>query len=492
LTDKILKRLEYEGISFRPGDYSDEGNSKVFVDTFGSVVKYCATTGWLYWDGKRWIEDEAAVEMLAKGLTDSMLAEAENAVYDAHAELAEARMQKKGEKKTEEIKLAEKRVEDELEFRKKTLGSRSRRRIMDMLRLAQPVLTIKPEHLDANPFYLNTPGGIVDLRTGQVDHHDPIHYCTKMTRYTPNLQESSLWNEFLDAVCCGNLPLQIFLQQVAGMAAVGKVFSENLIIAIGSGANGKSTLFNVLAYALGDYAGTIAASALTTNVRSVGAELANLKGKRLVIAAELEDSARLSTSMLKQLTSTDKIHAERKFRDPEDFTPSHTTILYTNHLPRVGSTDEGTWRRLLTVPFNATFPTEKQIKNFADTLARQAGGAIVQWILYGAYMFYKGGYKLDIPDAVAEAVKTYRADNDWINHFIEDCCEVGSGFYVGSGDLYDSYKAWAERTGEFRRHAAAFNAELDRLGYELHKPKNRKTWYGLRLTPRVFLGGYSA
>lgn len=75
--------------------------------------------------------------------------------------------------------------------------------------------------------------------------------------------------------------------------------------------------------------------------------------KRLVIAAELEEGMRLNTSVIKQLCSTDDIYAEKKYKDPFKFTPSHTIVLYTNHLPKVGANDEGTWRRLIVIPFNA-------------------------------------------------------------------------------------------------------------------------------------------
>ena len=50
--------------------------------------------------------------------------------------------------------------------------------------------------------------------------------------------------------------------------------------------------------------------------RNVKPELAEAKGKRLIIAAELEEGMRLSTSNVKQLCSTDEIYAEKKYKDP--------------------------------------------------------------------------------------------------------------------------------------------------------------------------------
>ena len=74
------------------------------------------------------------------------------------------------------------------------------------------------------------------------------------------------------------------------MASIVKIYIEALLIAYGEGNNGKSTFFNTIAKVLGSYSGNISADALTTGYRrNVKSELAELKGKRLVIAAELEE-----------------------------------------------------------------------------------------------------------------------------------------------------------------------------------------------------------
>lgn len=124
-----------------------------------------------------------------------------------------------------------------------------------------------------------------------------------------------------------------------------------MIIAYGDGRNGKSTFWNSISRVLGTYSGSMSADALTVGCkRNVKPEMAELKGKRLIIAAELEEGMRLNTSVIKQLCSTDEISAEKKYKDPFRFIPSHTLVLYTNHLPRVGANDDGTWRRLVGFP----------------------------------------------------------------------------------------------------------------------------------------------
>ena len=133
----------------------------------------------------------------------------------------------------------------------------------------------------------------------------------------------------------------------------------------GEGRNGKSTFWNTLSRVLGTYSGNMSADTLTVGCkRNVKPELAEAKGKRIIIAAELEEGMRLNTSNVKQLCSTDEIYAEKKYKDPFSFVPSHTLVLYTNHLPKVGAIDAGTWRRLIVIPFNAKIEGSSDIKNY--------------------------------------------------------------------------------------------------------------------------------
>lgn len=175
---------------------------------------------------------------------------------------------------------------------------------------------------------------------------------------------------------CGDQSLTDYVQQICGLCAIGKVYQEALIIAYGEGSNGKSTFWNAISRVLGSYSGTMSADALTVGCkRNVKPEMAELKGKRLVIAAELEEGMRLNTAVIKQLCSTDEIQAEKKYKDPFRYTPAHTLVLYTNHLPRVGANDDGTWRRLIVIPFLAKLEGKSDIKNlqiiWSNTLAEQ-------------------------------------------------------------------------------------------------------------------------
>ena len=209
---------------------------------------------------------------------------------------------------------------------------------------------------DAQENYLNTPVATIDLKKGLdgARPHNPEDLLTKITNASPGDEGKDLWDDALQLFFCGDQDLIGYVQETVGLAAIGKVYEEALVIAYGEGRNGKSTFWNTVSRVLGTYSGAISADALTAGCRrNVKPEIAELKGKRLIIAAELEEGMRLSTSILKQLCSTDQIRGEKKFKDPFDFTPSHTVVLYTNHLPKVSASDDGTWRRLIVIPFHA-------------------------------------------------------------------------------------------------------------------------------------------
>ena len=131
-------------------------------------------------------------------------------------------------------------------------------------------------------------------------------------------------------------------------------------------------------------------------------------------------------------------------------------ILFTNHLPRVGSTDSGTWRRLIVVPFNAVIQPGAGVQNYGEVLAKECGGAILAWGIEGAVNFVRNGFKLDIPDAVAEATEEYRQREDWLTNFINERCIRDPNAREGARVLYLEYKAWAQDGGEFVRRESDF------------------------------------
>ena len=238
---------------------------------------------------------------------------------------------------------------------------------------------------------------------------------------------------------------------------------------------------------MGSYSGMISADALTAGCRrNVKPELAEVKGKRLLIAAELDEGKRLSTSIIKQLTSIDEIEGEKKYKDPFKFRPSHTLVLYTNHLPKVGAMDDGTWRRIIVIPFNASLKGDGEIKNYSKYLLDNAGPYILKWLIEGAERVIRKGFKLTPPKCVRDAINAYKAENDWMSHFLDDCCDVADGLEEKSGEVYAEYRAYCGRNGEFARSTTEFYKCLEQRGFIRHKKAKGMFIKGLKLTEQDF------
>src|SRR5262249_13382314 len=114
----------------------------------------------------------------------------------------------------------------------------------------------RPEQWDSDPWKLNTAGGIVDLKSGQLAPHDRKAYCTKITAVAPTSETPELWLKFMAQITGGVLELQAFLQRMFGYALTGVISEHALFFLYGTGANGKSVLVSTLTGILGDYAKT--------------------------------------------------------------------------------------------------------------------------------------------------------------------------------------------------------------------------------------------
>jgi P4 family phage/plasmid primase-like protien len=369
-------------------------------------------------------------------------------------------------------------------YRNYAIKRRDSKYITSALKEARPKLEIDQKQLDADEFLLNTPSGTYDLRVGITDAHEHRagDFITKMTSVDPSDTGKDIWDAALDTFFLGDTELMGYVQEIVGLAAIGKVYIEALIIAYGEGRNGKSTFWNTVSRVLGTYSGNMSADTLTVGCkRNVKPELAEAKGKRLIIAAEMEEGMRLNTSTVKQLCSTDEIYAEKKYKDPFSYVPSHTLVLYTNHLPKVGAIDAGTWRRLIVIPFNAKIEGNSDIKNYADYLYDKAGGAILTWIVEGAKRVIAKDYHITQPQVVQDAITRYRENNDWLAHFLNDCCEVDKAYKEKSGELYNAYRSYCTQVGEYTRSTTDFYVALESAGFDRHKTNAGAFVYGLQL-----------
>lgn len=474
-----------------PEDFSDVGQAIVLSREYMDRLRFSPATDYIVFNGSFWEESQPNAQGIAQELTARQLEEAETEIQRCMKEMSEngawAMLAAMGAKKAmAAFNEAQRRSFEKYEraetYRKYAIKRRDTKYISAALKEARPMIQIEQRVLDADEFLLNLPSGTCDLRTGAIREHNAQDYITKQTAVDPSGDGMDVWEDALRTFFQGDADLIRYVQEIVGLAAIGKVYIEALVIAYGEGRNGKSTFWNTIARVLGTYSGNMSADTLTVGCkRNVKPELAEAKGKRMIIAAELEEGMRLNTSNVKQLCSTDEIYAEKKYKAPFSYVPTHTLVLYTNHLPRVGAIDQGTWRRLIVIPFNAKIEGKADIKNYADFLFKMAGGAVLQWIIEGAKRVIASDYKIAQPRVVQDAIQKYKENNDWLSHFLEDCCEIDPSYEAKSGEVYNTYRSYCNQMGEYARSTTDFYTAIEAADFTRHKTKKGMLIRGFRL-----------
>lgn len=465
-------------------DLTDAGCAVLLGEVYGDILRYSDALGWSWYNGKYW---EHGSRVMAMGcvvdLTDAILEE-------ALAWLEELNIQADEEAwSDEERKKRTYEVNQLLAYLRKSRNAKSFKSILEV---AQEQMYTDVSVFDANEWILNTPLCLIDLRTGERLPHKPEYMCTCITSVTPDdNQDNALWQKTLRDTFMDDELIR-YAQLHMGSALIGKVFQENLVIANGNGANGKSTFFGAIQTVLGDYATSVDPELLLSArpaEQQVG--MAMLHGKRLAIAQETDEGKAICGSMLKRLVSTDTMVAKKLYHNPFTFIPTHTLILSTNHLPRIKSNDTGTWRRIDILPFNNTITPDKMITDFMGVLVKECGNAILQWCVDGAKMFYENECKItQAPQEVLEAKAEYREQEDWLMLFMTDCVRDSASVddTVSHNELYSAYKAWCTINGVYVRSSIALGKALKQAGWKFidrqwnsNTQKLEKLWLGKEL-----------
>ena len=174
----------------------------------------------------------------------------------------------------------------------------------------------------------------------------------------------------------------------------------------------------------------------------------------------------------------------KKYKDPFDFTPSHTLVIYTNNLPKVATVDDGTWRRIIVIPFKHKFVGKEDIKNYAEVLVEEAGEYILYWLIEGAKKAFDHGFHVETPEEVVEAINGYKEQSDTVSLFLDEKCDISDkNAKCPSGELYTRYRTYCYSSGEPARSTTDFYQILERLGFKKLRIGGRFFIKGLSLLP---------
>jgi P4 family phage/plasmid primase-like protien len=331
---------------------------------------------------------------------------------------------------------------------------------------------------DADLWSLNTPGGLVALKSGILVPHRREDANTKIATATPR-GECPAWQDFLATVTGQDSALQAYLQRVVGYCLTGVTGEHALFFLYGTGANGKSVFVTTISGILGDYA-TVAPMDMfmaATGERHP-TDMAGLRGARLVTATETEQGRRWAESKLKTLTGGDKITARFMRQDFFEFVPQFKLVVAGNHKPAIRNIDEAMRRRLHLIPFTVTIPPAERDKGLTEKLMAERDG-IMAWAVDGCREWQQIGLKP--PAAVSAATEQYFEAEDAIGRWLDEACVLGKNLAEKSAVLFAAWKAWAEANGEYVGSNKDFSEKLASRGFTNYRNHDGRGFRGLSL-----------
>jgi putative DNA primase/helicase len=421
--------------------------------------------GWLKWNGKIWrLVTESVVAKAAADALRQHYATKMAGTKDKHA-------------------LAD--------LARRALETCIHTRIVEALKFLRgyPDFHTEPDAWDRDAWLLNVQNGTLDLRTGVLQPHNPKNLLTRVANaaYNPSASRP-MWEAHLRLFLPDD-QIRRQVQRDLGLALAGGSLDELLPIWYGEGGNGKSTSLKTIMTVLGDYAQMAAPKLLAySKYDRHPTELAELRARRLIFEAEINEGVRLDEARIKMLTGGEPIRAHFMRENNIEFPRTWIIVLVTNHKPEIRGSDHAIWRRIRLIPWtvkiDAVPGTKRRAQDevVAELLLENDG--ILSWLVEG-FQDWQVDHQWIAP-SVQVVTKNYRAEQDTVGNFLEACCELDPRFTVASKDLYDEYQTWCASTGEHVLTTTMFSKRLKERGlYTARGTTGAKLaeWHGIRLKP---------
>lgn len=441
--------------------YTDCGNADRLVSLHGPFLKYVTSRGWMVWTGTHWQLDELGLPVEAAKETAKEMAEQANRMA------ATSEMQ---------VKIRDRAL-------KYALSMESSASISAQLRLAQsdPEIARNAEAWNRNAYLLNCLQGTIDLKTEKITPHDPKDLITHCAPSNLATGFGTRWQLFLDEIF-PDKDLQRFVQRAIGCGLIGNQMQHVIFVLNGIGGNGKGAFTRGISHALGTYVTAIPAHLLVeTNQIAHPTEIADLYGKRLAISAETPDNKKLDETKIKSLSGGDMQKARFLNRDFFEWKPTHTLYICCNRLPKITGTDKGIWRRIMVIPFEASFSNMAADLLLDEKLAAESD-YIAQWCATGAADYLREG--LGTCDAVEAATAAYREDEDVFGTMLAEICDIVPDHSVQKKEFRELLKLLYEEAGlHYYPSDKSIKKELENRGIgdgRLASSTDR-VWKGLRV-----------
>lgn len=367
-------------------------------------------------------------------------------------------------------------------FQKKALRSNikkyanvtSFKRILEAARSVSPVgagIFNTQKHL------LKVGNGTLNLKTGKLAHdnrEDLFSICIDVPYYR-SLLEPWMFKRFLNEIFENDKELIEYVHRLLGYFITGETKEQLFFVFYGTGANGKSTLINILQSVLNHYVGSLDSYALARKDDGSGKANPTLiqnRYCRLVSVSEKNDRSELDISLIKAITGGDKINTRMLFQNNiKPFAPMYKIVFTANKLPKIDWDDYGIRRRYKVIPFNKTLTDDEIDLDLEKKILANEKEAILKWLADGAKKYYKDGLGEE-PIAVKKAMFNARYKEDSVFAYAVSRIEHDANEMIQSGDVEKDYEAWCAENGI---KAVAKNVLGERLKKILDVEKKMKT-----------------
>lgn len=335
-------------------------------------------------------------------------------------------------------------------------------RAVEELARSDPRMAVHGAMWDADPWLIGTPGGVVDLRTGQVRPGDPKEYISKHTSVAPAPPGTRAphWEAFLDDATKGDVSLRQFLQRWGGYCLTGDVSEEVMCFLYGDGGNGKGVYTGVLASVLADYAVAMPIEAFTAGGRQNQEYYrAQMAGARLVTASETESGKHWAESQIKELTGNETpVSARQPHGRVYTYRPQFKLHFVGNHAPNLKGRSPAMERRLRILPFTNK-PTSPDL-DLKSKLAEEYP-AIFRWLIDGCLDWQEG--RLGTAAVIQKAGEAYFERQDVFGRWMEERCLLEPTLSTRPGVLFSDYRNWCAANGETPLTSPEFTEKRDRV-----------------------------
>ena len=450
-------------------DYTDSGNAKLQVELVENKVVWVDELGNFAFHEGRWQQD---VNGATIRLADLLLQrrKQELSVYRK----LEKKLQSFGDEFNTKpvIRMVEARIKELVQHCKKVQSKTAIFAIRELFK-AQKGITVPLATFDSKAHYIGVKNGIVDLRNGNFITNKPEYLMMKSMAVSFDKDATCpRFEKFVSEIMLGNKEMVAFIQRLVGQMILGITNKDKFVILIGSGLNGKSVLIDLLVQILADYAEQTESDIFTDRRNNKEYFKAELVAKRLVSMNESSRGDKLDSAMIKSCVRSGKVVARSPHGKPFTYQPMFTPVLSTNFLLDIPQ-DPAVWERLLIVPFDYVVTDNKRDPKLKETLFKEEGAGILNWMVKGAQMFLNEG--LNVPEELLAKQDGYRRKSDKVAQFLTDSCtenvSIKDALYLQASynQLRDGFFIWCKQNNYPQPTSGEFKEELRKKGYKIGK-----------------------